>query len=563
MTSYSSLLSAIAALYNQRQQPDLISATRVFPFKEMYSGQAEALKEIIALQRHADEQIKVLSKKLTTEKNETNKTILKKELARLHSIGITSHTGSGKTPVFLSLTRDQSSLIIEPRKFLQKQVQVYWKDQILFGKSEYQCFYAPNAALSPCQKKTDCDDTPWHIISTGEFKSDIPKCEKVTDKCLDEPCQIFFAEGEYQYYPCRDCEYISAMIKAKKTLHDGGTLVCNFGNFWKFIRDAHLIVIDEADLFFKEISKPVRLKYSKPKKNDEDSSKTLLTTEKNEFARALNDAPAHSMYQIQNAIYNVDFLLKHHDLCFKYQRKDKIYIEVNPDNIGILKDLIFKDKHLIIVSATLPEIDIPHVSYSIPQRAGIFYAPVGKLTSRNLSVNGWIMNVAAKQIETLADLMSGQYQADKVVVHCGNIGNHATKLYDLLGHEQCELHEKGNIMRTIDRFTTSDLRYLLVASAEYGADFGWCRLQFVLKFPYASLDEKMRTLEKTLGKERFNKFYITDAVTRFVQQCGRNTRGFGDFGVTIVQDSKFMEVYRQHNQMFPDWFKARFDGKVY
>lgn len=42
-------------------------------------------------------------------------------------------------------------------------------------------------------------------------------------------------------------------------------------------------------------------------------------------------------------------------------------------------------------------------------------------------------------------------------------------------------------MQTIDTFIASDKRYLLVASAEYGADFTWCDCQFILKFPYASM----------------------------------------------------------------------------
>jgi Rad3-related DNA helicase len=112
-------------------------------------------------------------------------------------------------------------------------------------------------------------------------------------------------------------------------------------------------------------------------------------------------------------------------------------------------------------------------------------------------------------------------------------------------------------MGTINRFTSSTKRYLLVASAEYGADFTWCDCQFILKVPYATLDDRMKALERKIGKSAFNNWYITDTINRMVQQCGRVGRGFDSFGCTFILDSKFSDVYLQHSGKFPEWFKER------
>lgn len=527
MTSCSSLLSAIATLYNQHNQLNLIPATRPFPFDQMYAGQLDALTQ----------------------------------LDQPGDFALTSHTGTGKTAVFLAAIKGKSAVVIEPRKFLQKQCASYWEDYVLFGKLEYKCKYAKNAAVAPCNRRN---------VKTGKMTLGGYEIEEL--------------------YPCEGCKYLEAVDAAHKILIDKKTLICNFGNFWRFIKAAEIIVIDEADLFIKEICSAIAIEseipeYSKSYKYEDMYPHRLLKSEVNYLEEKLHDLNLtdDQIYTLTNRLYTLKFLEWRNDMrkekpkktypsreesaCISYIRKTrqkpKFYVELSPEHYSWLISKIFEKKRVIIVTATPTGFDnYQRISYSIPQRAGIFYCPVGKLTSRNLKVQPWLMNRAAEQITTISELMV-QYEANRVVVHCGNIGNHATKLYDLLGHDICTLHEKGNIMRTIDSFLESENKYLLVASAEYGADFAWCKLQFVLKFPYAMLDERTRTLEKSMGKDKFNRWYTGDAINRVIQQCGRNVRGFDDFGVTIIQDSKFMEIYRQYPNAFPDWFKQRFDGKVY
>ena len=519
MTNYSSLFKAMSSLHSQHREPEYTAPLIPFPLKQIYPQQQNLLIE--------------MKDSFTT-------------------AALTSHTGAGKTPVFLSLTRGKASLIIEPRKFLQKQCATYYNDFILFGRSEYPCQYSKNAANAPCNRKVTCETTNYHKT-----------CDKATKTCLERPCKVFGTEQTHVKYPCLGCQYLKAQTEAKQTLQKKGTVICNFGNFWQLLKSAEFVVIDEADLFFREIAKPTRLEYSTPKIHENDSIKDLLTREEKGLMKALGTSPASQVYSIQNKMYNASFLLSQQELCFKYQRKDKIYIEINPENVGVLKDKIFQGKTLLLVSATLPDFNIPEYSYSVWQRRGIFYAPVGKMTSRELKMKPWLMGRAAEQIDAISSLAEGLYDTNQFVVHCGNIGTHATQLNELLNPELCTLHERGNIMKTIEDFIRDGKRYLLVASAEYGADFGWCKVQYILKFPYASLDERMRVLERTMGKNKFNQFYLNDARTRFIQQAGRNCRGFGDFGATIVMDAKFMEDYKSNSNLYPPWFRSGMDPTNY
>lgn len=567
MTDYPKLFRSISSLYSQTREPSFETPLMNFPLPKIYPEQQ---KIILAA---------------------------KKELeSGSGSVALTSHTGFGKTAMILALTRGHPSVVIEPRKFLQKQCsEGYYGDFVLFGRSEYPCMHAPSASIAPCQRRISCETTTWH-----------DQCKEASQTCLNRSCALFKSSEKqngtitYMKYPCPGCQYIKAQQDAIAVLKNGGTVICNFANFWNLMKHVDMVVIDEADLFFREIAKPTRLEFSKPKEYPNDSIAQLLARELAGLRKALDTSPASQIYSIKNKIYNAAFLDKHAELCFKYQRKDRIYVEISPDKTGVLKDKLFKDKKLVIVSATLGDFDIPKLEGRIWQRRGIFYAPVGKMTARELKLKPFLMKRAAEQIETISGIAEGLYDTHQFVIHAGNIGTHATQLNALLGPDRsaikceicgekitdldpdeqdvkcpkcerkwhigedvCTMHERGNLMRTIETFTSSTKRYLLVASAEYGADFGWCKVQFILKYPYPSLDDRMRTLEKTMGPVKFNQFYNGDARNRFIQQCGRNVRGFGDFGVTIVLDSKAHEDFSRNKDKYPEWFRESYDPKPY
>jgi hypothetical protein len=524
-TRYSPLFAAISELEARHQTPILVDSRFEFPFPQMYPGQAEILNKIKPAE----------------------------------SFCLTSHTGFGKTPVFLSLTRGTPSIVIEPRKFLQTQVAKYYNDFVLFGRSGYHCPLATKsydgsktAAMAPCLLKEDCSGTSFHDT-----------CQNANSTCLNKPCKVFPDNAfGYRRYPCEKCDYNNAIKEARGVARSAGCVICNFGNFWNLVKDADTVVIDEADLFFREISAPMKLKYSVPKKNTGDDIKTLLSREVTGLQKAAKDPSPKMRYAATNLLYSAQFLKDNADLCFMYQRKDSFYIEIDPRNVNILQKKLFKDKRVIIVSATPGAFDLPSYSASIHQRCGIYFAPVGNLTSRSLKENPYLMSSAAKAIAEMSMYMELAHDADRVVVHCGNIGTHATSLYKVLGEQDCTIHESGRLAETIEKYLASGKKYLLVAAAEYGGDFGWCKLQFILKFPYPNLDERMRTLERAMGPD-FKAYYEGEARTRVIQMAGRNVRGFDDFGITICLDSKVQEDYFRNMNKYPDWFQTRVDRRCY
>jgi len=513
------LFDAIALLEANHQNPDMVDSTTQFPFKQMYRSQADLLNRVNA---HPDS-----------------------------SFCLVSHTGWGKTPVFLSITRNTPAIIIEPRKFLQTQVAKYFGDTVLFGRSGYPCEYAQNAASAPCLLKEKCSETQFHR-----------SCEKATQTCLNDECTIFPVNESYVIYPCKECAYIAAQREAIRVLRNGETVICNFGNFWNLLKSAKLVVVDEADLFFREISAPMRLKYSLPKHHSRDSITELMNREVDGLQKATKDRDAGFRYKAQNLLYSAQFLLINADLCFKYQRKDRIYIEIDPRNVNILSNKLFKDKRVIIVSATPGQFDHPSYSASIHQRCGIYFAPVGNLTSRSLKQNPYLMNQAARAIVEISNHFDMMYDNEHVIIHCSNLGTHAAAMYKILGEKDCILHSSGKLAETIDDYLKSGKRYLLAASAEYGFDASFSKLQFILKHPFPNLDERARTLQKVMGPE-FNDYYESSARIRTIQMAGRVGRGFNDFGCTICLDSKSKEDYEKNQMQYPDWYRERVDPRCY
>jgi hypothetical protein len=540
------------ALHDTHKPEEYVRAIEGFPLDMMYSGQRDAIDTVRQLE--AEHTARVRSGEIPQTK---------------FSFALTSHTGSGKTAVFLALTRGQQTLVIEPRKFLQKQVAEYCHDFVMFGRSEYSCRFARNASTAPCNRRESCADAGYHTDCLEFSKS---RCTA----SRQDACKIFDYDHETYRYPCRHCDYLAAQSHAHQVLGNNGTVICNFANFWMFLPDAETVVIDEADLFFRDISSPKRLMHIiKPPKGKEDTPEDLRRTveellriEVNAVAHVLQSAGSSEAYKIQNHLFSLQFLLKNAELCFYYRRKDRLYVEISPDKVNVLKDKIFAGKRVIVVTATPSDFKLPMVSYSVWQRCGIYYCPVGLLTSRNLKMQPWILENAAAAIKPLSNVVEGLFGGKQFVIHAGNLGTHADGIvrelrnkYD--GEDVCMLHTAGNLMKTLEGFIVSDKRFLVVAAAEYGADFTWCRGQFVLKVPYASYDDRMKALERTMGKPAFKQWYTMDALNRLIQQCGRVGRGYDSFGLTFILDQKFSELYYKYGSQFPQWFRNRLHDGVF
>ena len=517
LSRYTNLYAAIAKLEANHKEPELIPSKYSFPFPNMYSSQGEILEKV-----------------------QTGESFL-----------LSSHTGWGKSPVFLTLTRGTPSIVIEPRIFLQQQLITYFNDYPLYGRSKYPCLHASNAGIAPCLLKDDCGATTCRET-----------CPNATTTCIAKECKVFPVGKEWVKYPCSDCEYLKAQQEAVKVLKDNGTVICNFGNFWSLLRLAKTVVVDEAGSFFKSINAPAKLRYSLPKKYPNDTIKELLQREVKGLQEGGKSADAGLRYKITNMLYNIQFLIANHDLCFMYQKKDSFFIEIDPRNVNVLSEKLFKGKRVIIVSATPGAFALPSYSAEIHQRCGIFFAPVGNMTSKSLASNPYLMSSAAKCIREISDYFEMVYDNEHVIIHSSNLNTHGRGIYNCLGEKDCVLHSAGKLAETISDYLLSGKRYLIVASAEEGLDAPWAKLQFILKHPYGNMDEQMRTLQRLMGPE-FNEYYEGSARNRVTQSVGRNVRGFDDFGVSICIDSKSHEDYVKHKDKYPTWLQSRVDPRIY
>ena len=272
--------------------------------------------------------------------NEAIETIMQEDRSLL-----CSHTGSGKSAVFLTAAHEleMPTLVIEPRKFLQIQLQEYFDDFVLFGKSEYNCFYADSAAHAPCAKVYTRNKQKYFSVLNA-----------------------YTGEIDEKSYPCVGCEYIHARTEARKQLSESGVLIVNMGNFWMWRNHAKFIIVDEADEFFRSISSGIGL-YAVTTKDidetDEDTTINLLKKEEedteNKIERikqkeVIDIRDAKKINALNNHLEKIHFFRRNKEECFYYtkQTTKQVYVELQPDKITVLVDRLFGDKKLCLVSAT-------------------------------------------------------------------------------------------------------------------------------------------------------------------------------------------------------------------
>ena len=272
--------------------------------------------------------------------NEAIETIMQEDRSLL-----CSHTGSGKSAVFLTAAHEleMPTLVIEPRKFLQVQLADYFNDCVLFGKSEYKCFYADSAAHAPCAKVYTRNKQKYFSVLNR-----------------------YTGEIEEKAYPCVGCEYIHARIEARQRLSESGVLIVNMGNFWMWRNHAKFIIVDEADEFFRSISSGIGLYAVTTKdidetdedttinllKKEEEGTENKITTIKEKEVIDMRDAK--KMNALNNHLEKIHFFRRNKEECFYYtkQTTKQVYVELQPDKINVLVDRLFSGKKLCLVSAT-------------------------------------------------------------------------------------------------------------------------------------------------------------------------------------------------------------------
>jgi hypothetical protein len=451
--------------------------------------------------------------------------------------------------------------VIEPKKFLQAQVSTYYRDVVVYGKAHYPCNYAENAGNAPCLVK--------QLDDTGK------RCFYVFNKDTDEVT--------IKPYPCINCKYIEAVNLAKHTLKDNDVLIVNFGNFWSYLKSAEVIIIDEADAFYKSIMVGTKLKYAEQlMENVQKTIDNELFLIDKRLEQLVNLSPkdvseqnfiAREYNSVRDKRDKLKFFAEHVDMCFQYEHenyktKEKdFYVELNPKYTEILKEKIFSGKVVWTVTATPSDFkNTPTViDYAVPQRTRVFYTPISLMTSNYCFTrnNQHVFKDCAEFIVNMNAIFSSLYKSEKAIIHTGNLLHHAKELMEHMPKERCIVHSSGKLLETVEEFRNSDKRFLLIVGADHGLDLSDMNHQFILKVPFASEDNRIKELKKQMTPDEFSFFYNMDAVNRLVQSCGRAGRGADSFGCTFIMDQKFREVYFKFKHYLPKWFVGKLDESVY
>jgi len=454
---------------------------------------------------------------------------------------VTSPTGYGKTAVYLTAAVESGlkTMIITPRNKLQEDVSKYnLSKPILYLFDRFKmCKYHE----VPCRKKFKINGKFYF-----KYKDDIVK------------------------YPCADCPYeIKKQAIFKLFKENECIVVMNQGNFWAFRNEAEFVIVDEADETVKSITNAVS--YPKPFKSD-DPVEVLSWMYENVVRdiNKINEALEHVrndveldrlnslLRKLENKLRKIEFFSGYKDDLITYIRGNSTYVELFDDIINIVKRL-FKCK-VCLVTATPPP-DRSFKSRSYPFRAKVIYCPVGNMSERNVfrHNNENLIEDAVHFIINTYDYIVKLTGMKKAPIHCGNLSKHGIKIYELLkaNGKKAVLMEKGKQYSSIKQFIESDSDFLCAVSIEYGFDWGFSPVQYILKVPFSDLgDPRISAVRKVMGS-KFNDWYSWDALSRLIQACGRNARGPNDFGVTIILDSCFGRLYERYKDRVPQWFKDR------
>jgi hypothetical protein len=481
--------------------------------------------------------------------NEAIRTILKNPVSVL-----AMQTGYGKTAVYLTAIAESGleyGLVIVPRNWLQVQVAEY-SDRVrvpilyLFERSKH------------CNK----------------IENDRAPCRK---KYLKNNRWVFKYKGKEMQYPCPDCPYDRK--KEEIASNYEGITVLNQGNFWFMRNKTQFVVIDEAD----ETIRSITDKVSFPEKFESDDPVEVLEWMEDKVIGVMQDIlkkleePTKDtdletlntlLHAYERKLRKIRFFMTYPpEKLITYTKGNSTFVEVFDSVVNVIMRLFGHAERICIVTATFDgNCDgqkIPVIDVDVPYRARVIYAPVGNLSERNVfrRKNTDLLEKAVDVILKTYDYTVSLTGMRKSPIHCGNLGKHGRYVYDLLTQNgrKAILMEKGSQAKAIAEFLRdNDVDFLCVVSAEYGFDWGFSPIQYILKVPFADLkDPRLKAIEKKLGREKFNEWYNWDALSRLIQACGRNARSPNDFGVTIILDSCFERLYRQFEDKIPKWFKDR------
>jgi len=267
------------------------------------------------------------------------------------------------------------------------------------------------------------------------------------------------------------------------------------------------------------------------------------------------------------------------DKIFYYYDKGQIVVEAYLEMEELVNRVFRLANKCIVVSATAPVRNSKIVSYDVDfPFSKVIFLPIEKLTFWNVFTKNYdnerafeILNTIFRRlIYPLGREVSILFGADPMLpipIFCGSM-----KFVGLMGgifeengipKDKYLIHEEGKLREIVEKFRTGE--YWIAAfgaGAEYGGNWYEFPLQYILRMPYRDKENpREQALYEFLGKEKWEWDYTWDAMSRFIQACGRNARNPLSFAITVTPDIKVYEVYEEMKEekpeLIPQWFRKR------
>lgn len=147
------------------------------------------------------------------------------------------------------------------------------------------------------------------------------------------------------------------------------------------------------------------------------------------------------------------------------------------------------------------------------------------------------------------DLICDHHKDESGIIHTVSF-DLANKILNNSSHKKRML--VSNDRREIIRHLSTQDGIILSPSLEKGFDAkdDLSRFQILPKVPYAYLGDPL----VSYNSKKRGDWYAREAILRIVQASGRSVRGPTDYADTYILDSNFLRLYKDNNDLFPEWF---------
>jgi len=242
-----------------------------------------------------------------------------------------------------------------------------------------------------------------------------------------------------------------------------------------------------------------------------------------------------------------------------YRGQEEQLIKVKPVTIKSYRPLMWPwfVKKIVLLSATISHKDIEELGLDTrrvkyietgspipPSSRSIIYSPVGSFNYKYQRGN---IGKLAKAIQHYLSIFKS-----KGVIH--TTYSMSRLLQEELDYEdRLIFHDSTNTREQYKKYLRSTDGVLVACGLSEGLDLhdDLGRWQLITKVPYPSLTDSAINYKALQDP----KWYQWLAAKTIIQASGRVCRHQTDFGVTILLDKQFENLYNSNRELFPAWFQ--------